>query len=99
MPKPFSVDHRGREVGPFVVVEAGSRKRYWRLRCTRGHITERRIDNMLRARPETLRCVNCQRSTPPSVLIAYQQFIDTLGPESLGALWTLLEAVRAVLQR
>jgi hypothetical protein len=62
MPSPVRVNHTGRELGPFIVTGPARRKRTWRMRCAQGHVSERRIDTMLRVKEESLRCVECWRS-------------------------------------
>lgn len=91
MPSREPVNHCGRKLGPFVVLERAPRKRYWWMECERGHLSSRRIDNMLRAKPETLRCMQCLSTKPVSETFeAFRNFILTLQPESLRALRQLL---------
>lgn len=58
------IDYRGQQFGPFIAIEPAARKRYWKLRCEKGHITERRMDILKRTKPELLRCPVCSAPAP-----------------------------------
>lgn len=93
MPNPRGVDHTGKTIGPFVVVERGTRKRHWKLRCSVGHTCQRRIDILLRTREESLHCTDCRRSKPldaTEMTEAFRTFCTTLSPIQRNALGRLL---------
>lgn len=93
MPGRVRVDHTGQRIGPFIVTEPSQRKRHWFMRCAQGHVSERRIDQMLRVKPETLRCLECRRR--PAIDLeaqanAFRAFLASLSPASKAALRLLL---------
>lgn len=94
MPASKPVDHSGKQIGPLTVLEHSPRKRHWRVRCTRGHVSERRIDVLLRLRPQVVTCTVCRRSESPDAGMseAFRNFTTTLAPIQRTALRRLLDA-------
>lgn len=72
-----AIDHTGQRFGPLTVVKPAARKRYWRVRCGQGHVTERRIDHLLRLKESSISCPDCRRkpATAQDALARFQERI------------------------
>jgi hypothetical protein len=71
-------DFTGQKFGPFTVTTLTSRKRYWNMKCDRGHVTTRRIDIVQRTRPESLVCLDCERGRPAGLTAEQAQALELL---------------------
>jgi hypothetical protein len=97
MPTNEPVNHTGRKFGPFIAIEPAAKPRHWWLECPRGHVECRRIDNLLRVRPEVIRCTQCARKKPAERDPHYdlwQAFVKTLTPASKTTLSRILQTAR-----